>query len=118
MPTVATPDPSPPLADGSHVRERWSPDGRSIVFVSDRDGDDEVYLLDTQTGRQTRLTYSAGTDGGVIWDATGTLIFFMSQRNGDFELYSMNVDGSNQRSLTDAEDAPSLIYFAGITVGR
>lgn len=105
-------------APGRDWRPRWSPDGERIVFVSDRDGDEEVYLLDIALGTQTRLTEVNGIDGGVIWSADGEQIFFMSRRDGDFGLYAMSADGSNQHVLTIEDDAPALIYFAGVSVAH
>ena len=45
----------------------WSPDGQWIAFVSDRDGDPELYVLRADGARATRLTHSPGPDGGLLW---------------------------------------------------
>ncbi len=47
----------------------WSPDGRQIAFVSDRDGgDEEIYLLDVDGGL-TRLTDSPTVDRYPTWSS-------------------------------------------------
>ncbi len=105
-------------AAGRDYRPRWSPDGDSLVFVSDRDGNDEVYILDLLTGAETRLTDNIGIDGGVLWSRDGSQVLFLSNRDGPFALYSMRSDGSDQRMLTASEEAPNLVYFTGLTIGR
>lgn len=45
----------------------WSPDGRWVAVVSERDGDPELYVLRADGARATRLTRSTGPDGGLLW---------------------------------------------------
>ncbi|HCK65634.1 MAG TPA: hypothetical protein DHW49_05165 [Anaerolineae bacterium] len=37
---------------------RWSPDGKKIAFISYRDGQPEIYIMNNDGSNQTRLTYS------------------------------------------------------------
>ena len=46
---------------------RWSPDGSQLSFASNREGNPEVYRMDMDGGRQTRLTNSVGTDASADW---------------------------------------------------
>jgi hypothetical protein len=41
---------------GKHIAPQWSPDGRSLYFVSDTDGTSNLYAIDVETGAITRLT--------------------------------------------------------------
>lgn len=66
-----------------------------IVFVSGRDGNDEIYSFNSNSNNITRLTFNAATDDHPAWSPDGTLIAFVSNRTGVFELYIMNADGSN-----------------------
>ncbi len=75
-----------------------APSGR-IVFISNRDGDFEIYVMDADGGNQTRLTYSEGMDAEPAWSPDGRLIAFYSERDGNAEIYLMNADGSDQRRL-------------------
>jgi serine/threonine protein kinase/Tol biopolymer transport system component len=45
----------------------WSPDGSLIAFSSDRDGNQEIYVMNADGSDETRLTNSAGDDFGAIW---------------------------------------------------
>ena len=38
----------------------WSPDGRRLAFVSDRDGDLEVYVMNADGSGQRRMTHRGG----------------------------------------------------------
>ena len=45
----------------------WSPDGKRIVFVSDREGNHEIYVMDTDGGNLQNLTNNPGGDFGPAW---------------------------------------------------
>ena len=45
----------------------WSPDGKYIAFVSDRDGNDEIYLMKADGSEQTRLTNNSVDDWYPVW---------------------------------------------------
>jgi Tol biopolymer transport system component len=53
------------FATAKHVNPQWSADGRSLYFVSDRDGISNLYQLDLDAGRVMRLTRSATGISGV-----------------------------------------------------
>ena len=73
----------------------------TIAFVSDRDGDEEIYSVATDGTGLVRLTNSPGTDEEPAWSPDGQRIAFVSARSGYHEIYVMNADGSNvvQRSF-------------------
>ena len=45
----------------------WSPDGRRIVFYSDRTGDDEVWVMNADGTGQHRITRNGAADGVPDW---------------------------------------------------
>jgi len=80
---------------------RVSPDGKTIVFTSYRDGNAEIYTIDTGGGNLKRLTNSPAEDEAATWNGSGNQLAFASNRDGDYEIYVMNADGSGQAALTD-----------------
>jgi TolB protein len=101
---TATPD--TPAGDFSPA---WSPDGRHIAFVSDRDGSEaEIYRMRADGTRQTRLTQTDPTvsDYSPAWSPDGRHILFGSTRAGFFnaEVYRMRADGTQVRRLTETPD--------------
>ena len=58
------------------VEPAWSPDGKKLVFASNRDAPDaELYLLDIQTGSITRLTTRTGVDAQPSWLPDGRIVY-------------------------------------------
>jgi TolB protein len=82
----------------------WSPDGKSIVYSSNRDGNanSEIYLANADGTNPKRLTNSPGIDTSpFINPATGAQIAFVSKRSGTLELYVMDSDGTNTTRITE-----------------
>src|SRR5882672_4164336 len=71
-----------------------------IAFASDRDGNFEIYLMDTDGGGQIRLTENPGEDYSPAWSPDGSRLAFVSTRDGNAEIYVMNADGTGQTRLT------------------
>jgi dipeptidyl aminopeptidase/acylaminoacyl peptidase len=94
---------SAPAATGPVVGNdapSWSPDGRSIAFTTFRNGDGDIYVMDTGGGDQHRLTSNPAHDDLPTWSPDGSRIAFVSNRAGNLEIYVMDADGSNQTRLT------------------
>ncbi len=79
----------------------WSPDGTRIAFISHRDGNLEIYLVDVDGSRLTNLTNNPGADTDPAWSPDGTRIAFVSDRDGNEEIYVMDAGGTNVSRLTD-----------------
>jgi Tol biopolymer transport system component/TolB-like protein len=74
-----------------------SPSGAGrIAFTSNRDGDREIFVMDTDGGKQTQLTDNASLDEWPAWSPDGRRIAFYSDRDGDLENFVMDADGRNQ----------------------
>ena len=84
----------------------WSPDDDAIAFVSGRNGETEIYLMEADGSQQVRLTANAAADVSPVWSPDGKRIAFVSRLYGPGEIFVMKADGSEQLRLTanDAED--------------
>ena len=81
-----------------------------IAFISNRDGNDEIYVMNADGSNQTRLTNNPAMIR-PSFSPDGSKIAFVSNRDGNYEIYVMNADGSNQTRLTNnpATDVSSVI---------
>jgi Tol biopolymer transport system component len=87
---------------GYDAEDAFSPDGKRIVFTSQRDGDLELYVMNADGSQPRRLTRSPGYDGGAFFAPDGRDIVFRSFR-GDgrtAEIFLIGADGANERQLT------------------
>ncbi len=78
----------------------WSPDGKKIAFHSNRDGKNEIYVMDADGSNVRRLTNNLANDDVPRWSPDGRKIVFDSERDGNKEIYVMDADGGNQTRLT------------------
>ena len=77
-----------------------SPDGDKIACVLSKDGNSEIYVLDTKGRVIKRLTRHSAIDTAPSWSPDGRLIAFSSDRTGSPQIYLMDSDGLNVRRLT------------------
>jgi Tol biopolymer transport system component len=67
-----------------------------IVFVSERDGDQEIYIMNADGSDQRRLTNDPSTNGWPNWSPDGKQMAFQSNRSGALNIYLMDVLGGSQ----------------------
>jgi Tol biopolymer transport system component len=72
-----------------------------IAFTSNRDGNNEIYVMNADGTGVTRLTNNPAADGQPAWSPDGSRVVFTSNRDGNNELYVMNADGTGVTRLTD-----------------
>lgn len=66
-----------------------------IVFTSTRDGNKEIYVMDSNGAREINLTRNRADDLDPTWSPNGEQILFVSNRDGVRDLYLMDADGDN-----------------------
>jgi hypothetical protein len=78
----------------------WSPDGKHLVFESDRDGNLDIFIVAVDGGEPVNITRHPKRDRSVAWSPDGTKIAFESNRSGIGDIFLMNPDGSGLVNLT------------------
>ena len=79
-----------------------SPDGRTIVFVSDRDGDPDIFVMDADGTNVRQLTDAPGYDGGPFFSPDGKWICYRTDRieKDMLQIHVMRADGSDDVAVT------------------
>jgi TolB protein len=75
--------------------------GGQIAFMSTRDGNWEIYIMNQDGSDLARLTYNAANDGLPTWSPDGKTLAFASNQEGGWAIWAMSPDGSNRRKLFD-----------------
>jgi len=77
----------------------WSPDGKTLAFVGQRNGEFDIYAIPAAGGEETRLTTAKGLDDGPEYSPDGKYIYFNSERTGHMQIWRMKPDGSGQEQV-------------------
>src|SRR5882724_2425651 len=97
-----------PMAGGTPLRitqkspsywHGWSPDGKMLAFVGQRDGEFDIYAIPAAGGEEARLTTAKGLDDGPEYSPDGKYIYFNSERTGQMQLWRMRPDGGEQTQV-------------------
>jgi TolB protein len=94
---------NPTKGVGTNYLPVYSPDGTRIAFMSARDGNPEIYVINVDGSNLRRLTNHPAGDGTPTWSPNGNQIAFVSDRTGSPQIYLMGADGSGVRRLTTNE---------------
>ncbi|MBB4076305.1 TolB protein [Bartonella fuyuanensis] len=78
----------------------YSPDGKQIVFSSDRSGKPQIYKMNADGSDIQRISSNEGSYSTPIWSPRGDYIAFTKQLNGKFSIGVMHPDGQGERILT------------------
>ena len=99
----------------------WSPDGGSIAYGSNQEGNPDIYVRDVRTNVERQLTFHESRDIWPAWSPNGKWIAFISERDGEMDIYRMDADGGNMKRLTNrggckrpawAPDSQSIAFSA------
>jgi TolB protein len=97
-----------------------SPDGKKMIYTSDKDGDIDLYIMDLKTGKEKRITNTLGYDGGAWFSPDGKKIIWRASRPTtdtevkeykdllsenlvaptSMEVFVANADGTNVHQVT------------------
>ena len=108
-------------AKGYDAEATLSPDGKMMVYTSDKDGDLELYVMDLNSGKEKRVTNMKGYDGGAWFSPDGTKLIWRASRPTseaeikeydellaehlvaptNMEVWVSDVDGKNARKVTN-----------------
>ncbi len=90
---------------GYDAEGAYSPDGKQIVFTSQRDGDLEIYVMKADGSNPRRITHTKGYDGGPFFSPDGKSILYRGDHRSDdkmnLQLRIASADGSADRAITD-----------------
>jgi TolB protein len=81
----------------------WSPDGGTLAYCAERNGEYDIYTIPVTGGIEKRLTDSPGLNDGPEYSPDGKHIWFNSVRTGLMQVWRMNADGSEQTQMTSDE---------------
>lgn len=92
----------------------WSPNGETIVFESDRDGDWELFTINKDGSGLRKLTDNEANDRNPSWHPQDNSILFESDRSGKLALYRMGLSdlSTEQITLNDFELEPTTARFS------
>ena len=72
-----------------------------IAFVTDRDGNSEIYIMDINGENLRNITKNDSLDFNPSWSQDGQSLYFYSKRDGNPEIYSFKSDGTDLKRLTN-----------------
>jgi hypothetical protein len=81
----------------------WSPDGKTLAYAGQREGEFDIYTIPVGGGQETRLTTAKGLDDGPEYSPDGDYIYFNSERTGQMQIWRMKADGSEQEQVLPDE---------------
>jgi TolB protein len=90
--------------NGYNAEGSYSPDGKQIVFCSNRDGNLELYIMDADGKNPRKLTNAPKCyNGGPFFSPDGKKVIFRRDRKkaDQLQLYVINADGTGEKVLTD-----------------
>ena len=89
--------------EGQESLPHFSPDGKSIAFTGQYDGNTDVYLIPTEGGQPQRLTWHPGADNVTGWTPDGESVLFASSREAvptqESKIYKISYKGGMEDAL-------------------
>ena len=83
----------------------WSPDGKTLAFVGQRNNEFDIYTIPVTGGKEKQLTYSTGLDDGSEYSPDGKYIYYNSFQTGRMQIWRIEAKGDAIEQLTNDEYA-------------
>lgn len=83
----------------------WSPDGKTLSYCAERNGNYDVYTIGINGGKEKRLTKTNGLDDGPEYSPDAKYIYFNSYRTGHMQIWRMRANGAKPEQLTFDENS-------------
>jgi TolB protein len=104
----------------------FTPDGKSIYFVSDRGGSPQIYRVGAGGGNPERVTFTGGYNISPALSPDGRTLAYVNRNGSEFKVTTLDLAGGTIRTLSDTVDdespsfAPNgkLIIYATRAQGR
>jgi TolB protein len=93
-------------ADDTDTSPTISPNGKQIAFMSKRDGNWNIYVVNNDGTGLKPLTDDPADDGLPTWSPDGNVIAFVSNRGGPWAVWAMTSGGGGKRQLFTMEGSP------------
>jgi Tol biopolymer transport system component len=78
----------------------WSPDGRQILFQTERhNGQGDIYIINSDGTNERPIIVDSSPETLATWSPSGQQIIFNSERDGFRQMYIANIDGSGVQKL-------------------
>lgn len=81
----------------------WAPNNRQIAFVSERDGDPEIFVQHLEARAAIQLTFNEEMDRLPSWSPDGKYIAFAAVRNGVEQIHRIRPDGTDEQIVTQPQ---------------
>ena len=104
----------------------YSPNGKKVVFNSDRSGTQQLYVMNADGNNVRRISFGKGRYATPVWSPRGDLIAFTKMIRGRFFIGVMGIDGKGERLLakgflvespTWSPNGRVIMYFREIPKG-
>jgi Tol biopolymer transport system component len=81
----------------------WSPDGKTLAYTGERNGQWDIYSIPAIGGRETQLTNNPCRDDGSEYSPDGKYLWFNSTRSALMQIWRMEADGGNPEQVSSDE---------------
>lgn len=86
---------------GLDTNPSWSPSGDKLAFVSNRDGDNEIFIIDLTSNITEQITTNNEDDETPSWSKDGDSIAFQKNINNDWDIFIIDIKSRIETNITN-----------------